>query len=76
MISDSLSFEVRDLWAGLNDLQKVDAVRIYRSNQAGDLLSLEQEVVDPFSESTSFNISLDGPLSADDYYVVTYVFGS
>ncbi len=76
LLSDSLSFEIRDLWAGLNDLQKVDAVRIYKSNQAGDLLSLEQEVVDPFVESTSFTISLDGPLSADDYYVVTYVFGS
>ena len=75
-ISDSLSFEVRDLWAGLNDLQKVDAVRIYESDASGNLVNMISEELNPFSESTSFTVNLDGPLLADTYYVISYVFGS
>ena len=74
--SDSLSFEVRDLWAGLNDLQKVDAVRIYESDASGNLVNMISEELNPFSESTSFTVNLDGPLLADTYYVISYVFGS
>ncbi len=74
--NDALSFEIRDLWAGLNDLQKVEAVRVYESNSAGDLINMIAEELDPFAASTSFTIGLNGPISADTYYVVTYVFGS
>ncbi len=73
---DSLSFEVRDLWAGLNDLQNVQAVRIYESDANGNLLNMISEELSPFSESTSFTVNLDGPLLADTYYVISYVFGS
>ena len=50
--------------------------RIYESDASGNLVNMISEELNPFSESTSFTVNLDGPLLADTYYVISYVFGS